>query len=107
MTIGRRRTVTGPKRRFGAADRILGEIKRRGGIESSIEYDTEEEIPGDGHNVVPNSEALETVFASAATQFQKIGGSDGRQQFRITASGSAGEHYVISKPLQLGGAPYT
>lgn len=66
-------------------------------------------VPGDGKNLLPNSETLETLVGpSTIATLASAGGAAGPfHTYRLSAAGAAGEHYVIIRPLPADAGPYT
>ena len=63
--------------------------------------------PGDRVNLLPDTEALDRPLSStprAILRANREGGSP--REFRLTAIGGPGEHYVASDPLNLGAGPF-
>jgi hypothetical protein len=65
-------------------------------------------VPGDGKNLIPNSEALEGFFSGPSTQLSKVAtDAKASQVYRLTAAGRHGQHYTTSSPISLSPGNYT
>jgi hypothetical protein len=64
-------------------------------------------VSGDGHNVVPDAEALEQWIPATAHASFRAASTATPREFEIQARGAAGEHYVASQPLSLPRSAYT
>jgi hypothetical protein len=69
---------------------------------------SDELISGDGKNLIPNSEDLESSFSGPSTQVSKVA-TDAKvpQVYRMGAAGRRGEHYTTSSPIPLSRGKYT
>ena len=66
-------------------------------------------VPGDGQNMIASSETLEAVFLRqpSAVLRRSPGNREGLREFRATAEGVKGEHYLQSKSFRFAGGPLT
>jgi hypothetical protein len=66
-------------------------------------------MPGDGVNLIPRPEALDSVIGSSSiasiTPLAASGGSP--REYRVAADGGSGEHYLVINVPDLTPGPYT
>jgi hypothetical protein len=76
---------------------------------SAAAYRPEDFVPGDGINLIPMSESIDSFFASTPhLRLRRLPGPvTSVRQFRLSAAGPKGEHYVPSAYLTINPGPHT
>jgi hypothetical protein len=65
-------------------------------------------VPGDGHNLIADSESLDTTFRGSVAEMQLVSTrTESPREFRLVARGAPGEHYVGASLTGLAAGPYT
>lgn len=73
------------------------------------DYQPSSFVPGDGKNLLSSYGTLSGFLSSSAiaTIEQVVGSSFDQPSFRVSAKGAKGEHYLVSKVIDIQPGPYT